>query len=176
LAFRCDDSSVFRVIADEFYLNMDTSTHVRFFPKWLRDERKRWSAGLSRRREHLHARALQIRAKLRTHIHRETGPQRPTHSFWSFLFEKTKLTAARLSRQCRLIRNTITTTTTTTSSSFSCTTPVTMTTTTNTYTTTTTATTHPPSTTTTNYVYHYDEGDCHIELDNIFVRSKAFFD
>jgi len=47
---------------------------------------------LSRRREHLHARALQIRAELSTHIHRETGPQRPTHSFWSFLFfEKTKL-------------------------------------------------------------------------------------
>jgi len=46
---------------------------------------------LSRRREHLHARALQIRAELGTHIHRETGPQRPTHSFWSFLFEKTKL-------------------------------------------------------------------------------------
>ena len=35
----------------------------------------------SRRREHLHARALQIRAELSTHIHRETGPQRPTHSF-----------------------------------------------------------------------------------------------
>jgi len=34
---------------------------------------------LSRRREHLHARALQIRAELSTHIHRETGPQRPTH-------------------------------------------------------------------------------------------------
>jgi len=46
---------------------------------------------LSRRREHLHARALQIRAELSTHIHSETGPQRPTHSFWSFLFEKTKL-------------------------------------------------------------------------------------
>jgi len=46
---------------------------------------------LSRRREHLHARALQIRAELSTPIHRETGPQRPTHSFWSFLFEKTKL-------------------------------------------------------------------------------------
>jgi len=46
---------------------------------------------LSRRREHLQARALQIRAELSTHIHRETGPQRPTHSFWSFLFEKTKL-------------------------------------------------------------------------------------
>jgi len=44
---------------------------------------------LSRRREHLHARALQIRAEISTHIHRETGPQRPTHSFWSFLFEKT---------------------------------------------------------------------------------------
>jgi len=40
---------------------------------------------LSRRREHLHARALQIRAELSTHIHRETGPQRPTHSFWSFI-------------------------------------------------------------------------------------------
>jgi len=40
-------------------------------------------AFLSRRREHLHARALQIRAELSTHIHRETGPQRPTHSFWS---------------------------------------------------------------------------------------------
>jgi len=49
---------------------------------------------LSRRWEHLHAKALQIRAELSTHIHRETGdrpPQRPTHSFWSFLFEKTKL-------------------------------------------------------------------------------------
>jgi len=46
---------------------------------------------LSRRREHIHARAFQIRAELSTHIHRETGPQRPTHSFWSFLFEKTKL-------------------------------------------------------------------------------------
>jgi len=46
---------------------------------------------LSRRREHLHARALQIRAERSTHIHRETGPQRPTHSFWSFLFNKTKL-------------------------------------------------------------------------------------
>jgi len=46
---------------------------------------------LSRRWEHLHARALQVRAELSTHIHRETGPQRPTHSFWSFLFEKTKL-------------------------------------------------------------------------------------
>jgi len=46
---------------------------------------------LSRRREHLHARALQIRAELSTHIHRETGLQRPTHSFWSFYFEKTKL-------------------------------------------------------------------------------------
>jgi len=43
---------------------------------------------LSRRWEHLHARALQIRAELSTHIHRETGPQRPIHSFWSFLFEK----------------------------------------------------------------------------------------
>jgi len=42
---------------------------------------------LSRRREHLHARALQIRAELSTHILRETGPQRPTHSFWSCLFE-----------------------------------------------------------------------------------------
>ena len=31
------------------------------------------------------------RAELSTHIHRETGPQRPTHSLWSFLFEKTKL-------------------------------------------------------------------------------------
>jgi len=39
---------------------------------------------LSRTREHLHARALQIRAELSTHIPRETGPQRPTHSFWSF--------------------------------------------------------------------------------------------
>jgi len=29
---------------------------------------------LSRRREHLHTRALQIRAELSTHIHRETGP------------------------------------------------------------------------------------------------------
>jgi len=46
---------------------------------------------LARRREHLHARALQIRAELSTHIHRETGPQRPTHSFLSFFFEKTKL-------------------------------------------------------------------------------------
>ena len=46
---------------------------------------------LPRRREHLHARALQSRAVLSTHIHRETGPQQPTHSFWSFLFEKTKL-------------------------------------------------------------------------------------
>jgi len=46
---------------------------------------------LSRRWEHLHARALQIRAELSTHIHRESGPQRPTHSVWSFLFEKTKL-------------------------------------------------------------------------------------
>jgi len=46
---------------------------------------------LSRRREHLHARALPIRAELSTHNHRETGPQRPTHSFWSFLLEKTKL-------------------------------------------------------------------------------------
>jgi len=46
---------------------------------------------LSGRREHLHARALQIRAELSTHIHRETGRQRPTHIFWSFLFEKTKL-------------------------------------------------------------------------------------
>jgi len=57
-------------------------------------EPKSWvhpSVFLSRRWEHLHARALQIRAELSTHIHRETGPQRPTHSFWSFLFEKTKL-------------------------------------------------------------------------------------
>jgi len=46
---------------------------------------------LSRRWEHLHARALQIRAELSTHNHRESGPQRPTHSYWSFLFEKTKL-------------------------------------------------------------------------------------
>ena len=35
---------------------------------------------MSRRREHLHARALQIRAELSTHIHRETGSQRPTLS------------------------------------------------------------------------------------------------
>jgi len=48
---------------------------------------------LSRRREHLHARALQIRAELSTHIHREIGPQRPTHSFWSSLFEKIKRAA-----------------------------------------------------------------------------------
>jgi len=41
-------------------------------------------ACLSRRWEHLHARALQIRAELSTHIYRETGSQRPTHSFWSF--------------------------------------------------------------------------------------------
>ena len=46
---------------------------------------------LSRRREHLHARALQIRAELSTHIHRETAHPRPTHSFWSLLFEKTRL-------------------------------------------------------------------------------------
>jgi len=39
---------------------------------------------LPRRREHLHARALQIRAEL-THGDRAL---RPTHSFWSFLFEK----------------------------------------------------------------------------------------
>jgi len=48
---------------------------------------------LSRGWEHFHARALQIRAELSTHIHRETGPKRPTPSFWSFLFEKTKLAA-----------------------------------------------------------------------------------
>jgi len=55
---------------------------------------------LSRRREHLHARALQIRAELSTHIDRETGPQRPTHSFWSFLFEKTKLERRRAECVC----------------------------------------------------------------------------
>jgi len=49
---------------------------------------------LSRRREHLHARALQIRAELSTHIHRETGPQRPTHSFWSFLYLRKLATKA----------------------------------------------------------------------------------
>ena len=38
------------------------------------------SSILSRRWEHLHARALQIRAELSTQ-----APQRPTHSFWSFL-------------------------------------------------------------------------------------------
>ena len=48
-------------------------------------------AMLSRRREHLHARALQIRAELSTHTHGEISPQRPTHSFWSYLFKKTKL-------------------------------------------------------------------------------------
>jgi len=42
---------------------------------------------LSWRREHLHARALQIRAELSTHIHRETVPQRPTHNFWSSFWE-----------------------------------------------------------------------------------------
>ena len=62
---------------------------------------------LSRRREHLHARALQIRAELSTHIHRETGPQRPTHSFCSFLFEKTKLECC---KQHRLFASAVSTT------------------------------------------------------------------
>jgi len=47
---------------------------------------------LPRRREHLHARALQVIAELSTHMHREIGPHDP-HSFWSFCFEKTKLRA-----------------------------------------------------------------------------------
>jgi len=67
---------------------------IGFNPRSLRRQfgcLRRKSRVLSRRREHLHARALQIRAELSTHIHRETGPQRPTHSFWSFLYEKTKL-------------------------------------------------------------------------------------
>jgi len=53
---------------------------------------------VSRRREHLHAKALQIRAELSTLIHRETGPQRPTHSFWSFLIRKQNWSAAKSHR------------------------------------------------------------------------------
>jgi len=59
------------------------------------------SGGLSRRREHLHARALQTRAEFSTHMHRATGPQRPTHCFWSFLFEKTKLECGKKLPACR---------------------------------------------------------------------------
>jgi len=93
-------------------------THVHHFTQWVYSIasaviRKVTAAGLriavpcnytslqflSRRWEHLHARALQIRAELSTHIHRETGPQRPTHSFWSFLFEKTKLECGKKSHR-----------------------------------------------------------------------------
>jgi len=41
---------------------------------------------LSRRWEHLHARALQIRAGLSTHIHRETGPPATHTQFLEFSF------------------------------------------------------------------------------------------
>jgi len=48
---------------------------------------------LPRRWEHLHARALQVRAELSTHIHMEPGPHDPHTVFGVFLFEKTKLRA-----------------------------------------------------------------------------------
>ena len=68
-----EDPADFLDVAKPCYIYIHTYIHV-----------------LSRRWEHPHARALQIRAELSTHIHRETGPPATHTQFLEFSFWEDK--------------------------------------------------------------------------------------